>query len=403
MYRHDQPDIDERLVSLDAYRGFIMLAMASAGFALPQVAKHFPDQPAWKFLGYQFDHVQWVGCSFWDLIQPSFMFMVGAAMAYSFARRSAEGHSFGRMLGHALYRSAVLILLGIFLSSAGHQRTDFTFVNVLTQIGLGYTFLFLLWWLGHAAWQLLAIAVILGGYWCLFYFHPAPPADFNYMSVGVPADFPHPAGIEAHWDKNTNAAAPVDRWLLNQFPREKPFEYNAGGYQTLNFIPSLATMIFGLLAGGILRVPRGRGFKLGLLVASGAVLAAGGWLLNYYGLCPLVKRIWTPSWALYSSGLTFLMLAGFYLVVDIIGLRRVAWPLAVVGMNSILMYCMAQLIGGGKGWIARSIETHFGAGVFTGYGRLDPVYEPIVRLAVVLFVMWLVCVWLYRQRIFVKI
>src|SRR5438046_538299 len=96
------PAKPERLTSLDAYRGFIMLVMASAGFGLPQIAEHFKGDPLWQFLGYEFEHTVWTGCSFWDLIQPSFMFMVGVAMPYSFASRMAKGHGPWRNLGHVL-------------------------------------------------------------------------------------------------------------------------------------------------------------------------------------------------------------------------------------------------------------------------------------------------------------
>src|SRR5262249_35167371 len=125
----------ERLTSLDAYRGFIMLVMASAGFGFPAVAKQFPDSLAWKFLGYEFDHVAWLGCSFWDLIQPSFMFMVGVAMPYSFASRQAKGHGRWRNAGHVLWRSFVLIALAVFLTSNRAPQTRFLFTNVLAQIG----------------------------------------------------------------------------------------------------------------------------------------------------------------------------------------------------------------------------------------------------------------------------
>ena len=86
-----------RLVSLDAYRGFIMLAMASSGLGLSRVAKDFPDSKVWQFLGYQTDHVAWAGCSFWDLIQPSFMFMVSIASSTTgstFLIRTSLGPAF---------------------------------------------------------------------------------------------------------------------------------------------------------------------------------------------------------------------------------------------------------------------------------------------------------------------
>src|SRR5690606_937187 len=113
--------------------------------------------------------------------------------------------------------------------------------------------------------------------------------------AGVAADWPHHfQGFAAHWNKNTNLAWSFDRWFLNQFPREQPFLFNGGGYATLSFIPTLGTMILGLLAGGILRGSGSAGRKFGLLVAAAAVCFAGGLVLHYTGVCPIVKRIWTP-------------------------------------------------------------------------------------------------------------
>src|SRR5437764_9629917 len=110
--RADRP---ERLVSLDAYRGFIMLAMASAGFGIPTVARELTRRglgsPVWDFFAYQTDHAPWVGCSFWDLIQPSFMFMVGVALPYSYASRLSRGEPQGKMFAHAVWRAFVLVLL----------------------------------------------------------------------------------------------------------------------------------------------------------------------------------------------------------------------------------------------------------------------------------------------------
>ena len=137
------------MLSLDAYRGLIMVSLAFEGFGLRETAENHleanPDSSLWQAVHYQFSHVPWTGCGYWDLIQPSFMFMVGVSMAYSCAKRSGLGHSYGRMLRHALWRSAFLILLGIFLISDSLSSTNWSLMNVLTQIGLGYTFLFLFW------------------------------------------------------------------------------------------------------------------------------------------------------------------------------------------------------------------------------------------------------------------
>ena len=390
------PTLPTRLVSLDAYRGLTMLAMASGGLGLHRAAQHFPDSRFWQIVGYQFEHVEWVGCALWDLIQPSFMFMVGVAMAYSCASRQAQGQSYGRMLRHALVRAVVLTLLGIFLRSNGKPQTNFTFEDVLTQIGLGYFFLFLLWGRCPRVQWSVALAILIG-YGCFFYFYPLPGPDFDYSRVGVPADWPHLQGIAAHWDKNTNAGAAFNQWFLNLFPRAQPFEYNGGGYLTLNFVPSLATMIFGLLSGELLRSPRSDRSKFWGLVLAGLAGLAVGQCLQVSGLCPIVKRIWTPSWTLFSTGWTCLTLAAFFGVVDVLKFRGWTFPLVVVGMNSITMYCLEQL---SHGWFYHTLKTHFGERIFEFFGHP---YEPLLERVWVLLALWLVCYWLYRQKIFIRI
>src|SRR6185436_17425626 len=101
-------------------------------------------------------------------------------------------------------------------------------------------------------WQWAAFAVVLVGYWAAFALHQLPPPGFDYAKVGVTADWLREhghTGFAAHWQKNSNLAWAFDQWFLNLFPREKPFTHNAGGYATLSFIPTLGTMILGLIAG----------------------------------------------------------------------------------------------------------------------------------------------------------
>lgn len=393
-----------RLTSLDAYRGFIMLAMVSSGFGFSQVARRLPESPVWQFLGFQFDHVPWAGCSFWDLIQPSFMFMVGVALPYSHASRVARGQSGRLIAAHTLYRSLVLIFLGIFLVSNWSQETDWTFVNVLTQIGLGYCFVYLLTGRGAVV-QLSVAALILAGYWLLFYSYPAPDPNFDYGSVGFPARIFTPyTGLFAHWNPNTNVADSFDVWFLNLFPRTRPFVFNRGGYQTLNFIPSMATMILGLWAGELLRRGDLAADRKAIRLALAALVCGGLGLVLGATVCPIVKRIWTPSWTLYSAGWTFALLAAFYAVIDIAGWRLWSWPFLVVGMNSIAVYCMAQLL---KPWVRDTCKRHLGRDIFNGtylgYEVFDPVYAPVAEAVVFLLVIWLAAVGMYRQKIFVKI
>jgi predicted acyltransferase len=185
----------------------------------------------------------------------------------------------------------------------------------------------------------------------------------------------------------------VDVWFLNLFPRKAPFLYNEGGYQTLNFVPSIATLILGIMVGQALRGQRRPVQKFVLLAGGGIACLVVGQLLGWT-ICPIVKRIWTPAWVVYSTGWTLLLLAAFYGVIDVIGLRRWAFPLVVVGMNPILMYLMFQFT---RGWIKKTLHIHLGKGIFTW------TYGPILESLGVTLVMWLVCLWLYRRKAFIRV
>ena len=387
----------ERLRSVDAYRGFIMLAMASGGIAtfgcLSRMGNGEVSIPL-EVLLQQFDHVPWRGCVFWDLIQPAFMFLVGVSMPLSYSRCRARGDRWTQLFGHALLRSVVLVVLGVFLASNGSSHTDFTFTNVLAQIGLGYTFAFLV--LGQRSSVQLAVAIlILVADWLLFARYPLPGPEFPYGLFGVSEPQLMMRGLFAHWNKNTNVAAEFDRWFLNLFPHpsDEPFRFNPGGYATLNFIPSIATMIFGILAGELLMSRPGRISKPRILLLVGA----GLWMLGHVldaTLCPIVKRLWTPSWVIASSAWTCWMLAAFYWVIDSWGFKRWSLPLAVVGTNSIAIYLMSQLM---RKFVITSIQTHYGTTVFSGTSG------PLIRGLSVLAVLWLICFWLYKRKIFFKI
>lgn len=387
----------QRLVSLDVFRGLTMLFMASEIMRIPSVARQFTDSRFAQWLAFGLDHVPWTGFVPWDLIQPSFMFMVGVALPFSVASRRAKGQAFSAQLGHAVRRALILVLLGIFLRSQGRPQTYFTFEDVLTQIGLGYVFLFLL---AHASprVQWASAAAIVVGYWAAFALYPLPPAGFDTALVGVPADWPHHLrGFAAHWDKNTNLANDFDQWFLNLFPRETPFVYNRGGYVTLSFIPSLATMIFGLLAGERLRRIASDGQKLRELLVYGGAGVALGAVLHFAGISPLVKRIWTPSWAVFSGGWAAIFLALFYYVIDVRGWRRWAFPFLVVGMNSIAMYVIVHIA---EGYTEAALKTHLGRGTFQAFGAA---YEPILIGGASLVIFWLMLLWMYRRKIFVRI
>ncbi|MHC4401438.1 MAG: hypothetical protein ACYTG0_17340 [Planctomycetota bacterium] len=489
----DQPK-PKRLLSLDAYRGFVMLTLATVGLGIGEVARRVGGD-FWETLAEHVRHPEWIsnaGMGFfcWDMIQPSFMFMVGAAMPFSYARRAREGHGRAKTSRHAITRSIVLVLLAIFLSSRWSEQTEFVFFNVLAQIGLGYYFTYLLMGCRFRV-QLAATAGILAGYWALFMLYPVPfdwcarNVDFqegvDRLSIRVANDLPRPSpmefrsdsprgkllgsctvqaagvynlsepdekgihdvfaissddggaskrkpewiellarssepirieadqielgsGLSAHFAKNANLAWRCDAWFLNCFGRSEPFTFNRGGYTTLNFLPSIVTMLLGVMAGQLLRSSRAAWPKFWLLVLGGVVCMALA-MAAAHTACPIIKRIWTPSWTLFAGAWTLWMLAAFYCVIDVWGRRAWAFPLAVVGMNSILMYMMFQTI---RKWTAEQLHVHFGwtarlwESCFGSTTFIDN-YGPIVESASVVLVFWLICYWLYRQRVFLRI
>ena len=347
--------------ALDAYRGLVMLLMMAEVLRLSSLARAHPDSAVLQFLAWNQTHVAWEGCSLHDLIQPSFSFLVGAALPWSIASRIARGGTFRRMFAHALWRSLVLCALGIFLRSTHATQTNFTFEDTLTQIGLGYPFLFVLGFASQRT-RWLAFGGILFAYWVAWMTYPAP----GWV-----------------WAKNANLASDFDLWFLNLFPRAKPFTGNGGGYVTLSFIPTLGTMIFGLIAGTRVRE---EGVPARWLALTGVGAAAAGVALHLTGLCPIVKRIWTPAWTLFSGGLCCLLLLGFLMALR--EPRRWAFPLVVIGTNSIAAYLIAHLW---DEFLFNSLRIHFWleAGFFAGL--------------LVLSMYWLILWWLYRRKLFLKI
>jgi predicted acyltransferase len=388
-----------RLLSLDAYRGFIMICLSWGGFGLGKFSElkmqAHPGSGWWRFFHAQFDHGPWAGWGFWDLIMPAFIFMVGMAMPFSQSRREREGHSRGQIIRHTLIRSTVLILLGIFLASHSRADAPWTLTNTLAQIGLCYPFAALCVGRGFRV-QAMAAAGSLLGTWLLFTLHGGSPR----LGPGVTPEWAavNHAGIPQAWWKSSNVAHAFDVWFLNLFPQNAPFVAMEGGYQTLNFVPSLATMIAGIMCADWVRAPEvDNTRRLRILLIAGTALVVSGEILGHTGLCPIVKRIWTPSFALVCTGMCVLMLAAFHYVVDTRGWKRWTFPLIVAGANSIALYMMSQLL---KPWVGGLWQRYLGKDIFLIAG---PSLESVLRYSAIGFTFWLVVYWMYRNKYFVKI
>jgi len=184
---------------------------------------------------------------------------------------------------------------------------------------------------------------------------------------------------------------------MNLFPREKPFQFNGGGYSTISFIPTLATMILGLIAGGMMARPLAA-WKTGLqLLVMGIILTGLGYGLGELGICPVVKKIWTPTWVLFSGGICFAFLSFFVMTCDAARMTPLFWPIRIIGANCIYVYVV---IHWRNGIILSNIKTHLGQNIFQIFGTG---YEPVIAGASVMLVHWLILVWMDRNKIRIRI
>lgn len=348
----------KRYLALDAYRGFIMIFLASNGFGFGALR----SDPFWGSVAPWFDHVPWEGCVFWDLIQPAFMFMVGVAMPFALASRAERGAAFGDNLRHVAVRAFRLVLLSQVLISVSGNKLSFQLINVLSQIAFTYFLCFWIMQLRQSR-QVIAAALILAGHWALFAIFPGPEGPFS---------------------KAGNVGEAIDLAVLGHT--------YGGNYVTINFLSSTVTTLFGVWAGQLLMGGRTHGEKLRILAVSMVLAFAGGLALTPWN--PMVKRIWTASFTLYSTGWVLLMLIAFYWVIEVKNRRRWAFPLMVVGMNSIFIYSLGQVL---RGWINRSV------GVFTFNWEFIGTLAPVAQSLTVTLVMWYCCLWLYRRKIFFKL
>jgi predicted acyltransferase len=340
-----------------------MLAMVSGGLGM----KHLMSDPTWGWLAEHTDHRAWEGCTAWDLIQPAFLFMVGVAIPFSFARRQEQGESWRRQFGHVLQRCLLLAAIGIFLDCYAERRIYVQFIRVLQQIALAYPIAFLVLRRGIVTQALTALLILI--------VHPLAFVLFQRWAE---------PGANA-WTMHANFGSHLDSLL--RLPT------SSGGYATFNAFSSAATILFGVMAGELLRTPWSKWAKVLVLVAAGIACLAIGWELTAW--VPMVKRLWTSSFAIFAGGWTCLMMASFYLLIDILQFHRWAFPLVVAGMNSIAIYVFNGIFG-------ENVKRGLSPFLETVLEKASPGW-PVALAVLAVGVIWLFCYWLYRHRIFFKI
>ena len=303
----------DRLVSLDAFRGATIAAMILVNNAGSFDGAYAPLR-----------HVPWHGWTFTDCIMPSFLWIVGVAMTFSFAKRIGNGDGKGAILLHSAKRAAVIFALGLFLYLfPGFDFAHMRIPGVLQRIGVCYFICAAIYlygsWRSALAW---AIGCLVA-YWLMLTLVPVPGYGPGVLS---------PMG---------NFAGYVDRLFLQNHMWTKANDWDPEGI--LSTIPSVSTMLFGVLAGFFLR--RGgesRETKTGWLFLAGVSMFSLGLFLDH--LMPINKMIWTVSFAVLMAGVSTSVFACFYWLIDVQGYKRWSKAAVVFGMNSIAIYVFASLL-----------------------------------------------------------
>jgi predicted acyltransferase len=371
-----------RLLSVDVYRG-----LAVAGMILV-------DNPGSDDLAYgPIKHADWNGWTCADFIFPSFLFLVGISMVFSFAARLQRGESRTHILFHAFKRSLILIAIGLFVNASpiiGLDLHTWRFEGVTQRIALCYfaAAILVLWSSRRTTWIVMCACLL--GYWVLLRFVPVP--GFGIPGHNIP-----------FMDPDRNLAAWLDRKLFMGHLYDKTRDPEG----ILSTIPVIATTLIGVLTGYWLRSERSPGAKAIRMLGAGIVGLVAGEVWNLW--FPINKNLWTSSFVLFSGGFALVFLAFLYWVLEIKKWRGIwTMPILVFGMNAIAGFVADSFVyGPGYSFTVKSpngpVMWHDAAQAkFVSLGFSAANASLIYSLAAVLFC-WILLWFLWRKRIFLKV
>ena len=372
---HPPSPAEERLISIDALRGFDMFWIVG-GEELVKAIARLSNSRAGRVVQEQLDHVEWEGFRFYDLIFPLFLFLVGVVLPFSLSKTRSLGRK--TTYRRVFKRTVLLFVLGLlYYGFLQFDWANLRVAGVLQRIALCYGITAIIFLNTKTLGRVFLLTAILLGYWTLL------------------ANVAPPGGKAGDYSKEGNLAGWVDRNYLpgRIFDSYYGFGDNEG---LLSTIPALGTSLLGVFAGTWLRTKRGPWTKaIGLLVA-GVVSAVAGyaWAPTF----PIIKNIWTSSFVLVAGGFSLVLLALFYAVIDVLRFRRWAFFFVVIGSNAITIYCLQRVIDFDK------IAKFFFGGVYrlaSNHGAAS--LSTIISAVGVLAVEWLLLIFLYRNRLFLRV
>ncbi len=359
-----------RVESLDALRGFDMFWIIGGSELFIGLARG-TGNPILNALIPQLEHVPWQGFHFLDLIMPLFLFIVGVAMPFSFRKRLGRGDSKKKLFSHVLKRVAVLFLLGMMtqgnLFAYSWEKLNI-FIGTLPAIGAGYLVASILILTMDLRRQIATVCSLLLIYWAVMTLIPVP---------GIGAGVLTPTGNLGFW---------LDHTIMRGFlPAHRTYT------QLLNIMTFGSTVTLGVFAGRILQSSMTGNRKTLVLLGMGASLVAVGLVWNIW--FPIIKHIWSSSFVLFAGGLSYLLLALFYYIIDVRGYHSWAFGFKIIGMNAIAVYMATQL------YDFRGIGNIFVKSLADRTGEWYFLIEHLAAFAVV----WLILYWMYREKTFISI
>jgi predicted acyltransferase len=358
----------QRLLCVDALRGFDMLWIIGGAEVLVSLCK----ASGIGFLGnmeVNFDHT-WGQFHFYDIIMPLFLFIVGVVMPISFSNRIKKGADKKALYRHIIKRVIILYILGLFAS--GHLLTfDTTKIHLWTDtlhaIAVGYLISSILILETNGKWQIIVTSSLLVLYWLVMALIPVPG---------------HGAGI---YDRDVNLALYVDNLILGHWQEGSGWTY------ILTNMTFICSVMLGVFAGQLLQSDHNPMKKVGLLALIGVccIIVAKVWGIWF----PIIHHLWTSSLVLFAGGISFLLLALFYLVIDVWGYKKWAFFFVVIGMNAIAVYVATHLFN----------FTLIGNVFVGGLSRHLGEWANFVKESAALVVIWLILYHMYRRKIFIKV
>ena len=356
---------ENRILSIDFFRGFTMFMLVTG---IATVFNGLVDEGKGgaiiAFLDKQLEHAEWNGLYAWDLIQPFFMFIVGVAMPFSLSKRLARGDSWKKAFYHALTRSFWLLVLGFML---GAGRDSFDLTNVLAQLSFTYFVAFLLL-TKNIKWQLLvSFAMIL-------------ISDLLYRFWPV-------EGFNQPFTPDHNFGSWVDLAITGGL--------NSGHWVAFNAVPTAAHTIWGTNIGKLLMMEWPHRKKLLIMISAGLAGIIIGYSMDHF--IPIIKRICTSSFILASGGWCLIAMAFSYWLIDVMNFRKLALFFAIVGMNPIFIYLFSNL--GGKRLLTRMAEPF----TYRIFSWTSDITINMITIIVVTAMVWYICYFLYKRKVFIKI